>query len=173
MAQNGVIETSSGDLLRAGYSDFLNDGSFDSGTETYKTDVPIPAKVKYQSGETQMNRWNGSAWVLVSQPTVQPETISGSGTIVIDCQNKSSKHVHVTATGTLTIEAENFSGTDQLFLCTAQDSTGGYAITLSATYFEQSTPNPTLTTTANSVDTWIFGKMGSKFHQHAFEKDVK
>ena len=31
---NGVIETTTGDLLRAGFCDFSGDGSFDPATET-------------------------------------------------------------------------------------------------------------------------------------------
>lgn len=65
--QNGVIETATGDLLRAGSSDFENDGSFDAGTETYKTDVPVPAKIKF-GDDANMHRWNGSAWVEVAAP---------------------------------------------------------------------------------------------------------
>jgi len=68
MTQNAVIETSSGDLLRAGFADFENDGSFDSGTESYRTDCPHPGLIKGQSGESNMHRWNGSAWVEVAQP---------------------------------------------------------------------------------------------------------
>ena len=61
---NGVIETATGDLLRKGFSDFENDGSFDSGTETYKTDVPDDAIVKVINGG-DFTRWNGSAYVLI------------------------------------------------------------------------------------------------------------
>lgn len=68
MIQNGVIETTTGDLLRCGFSDFENDGSFDGDTETYKTDTPHPGKVKGDPDETQMHRWNGSAWTEVAQP---------------------------------------------------------------------------------------------------------
>ena len=68
MNQKGVIETSTGDLLKAGFCDFTADGSFDSNTQTQRTDVPFPAKVRGDSDETQMHRWNGSAWVLVAQP---------------------------------------------------------------------------------------------------------
>ena len=64
----GVINTVSGDLLRCGFCDFENDGSFDSGTETQRTDVPFPAYTesdpKVATGE--FHRWNGSAWVLVT-----------------------------------------------------------------------------------------------------------
>ncbi len=67
-AYGGVYETSSGDLLRAGYSDFPNDGAFNAGTETYRTDVPFPSKIKGDEDESNMHRWNGSTWVEVSQP---------------------------------------------------------------------------------------------------------
>ena len=68
MAHNGVIETATGDLLRAGYCDFATDGSFSSPTETQRTDCPHPAKVKGQEDETQMHRWNGTDWIEVAQP---------------------------------------------------------------------------------------------------------
>jgi len=68
MGCNGVIEIATGDLLRGGFCDFENDGSFDSGTESYKTDIPHPCFVRGQEDEAQMHRWNGSAWVLVDQP---------------------------------------------------------------------------------------------------------
>ena len=64
----GVIETSSGDLLRCGHCVFDDDGSFDGGTETERTDAPFPGKTRGDAGETQMSRWNGSAWVEVDQP---------------------------------------------------------------------------------------------------------
>ncbi len=47
---NGVIETATGDLIRKGFTDFENDGSFDSGTETYKTDITDGALVKKTNG---------------------------------------------------------------------------------------------------------------------------
>ena len=64
----GVIETSTGDLLRAGYCDFVNDGSFNSGTETQRTDAPHPAKARGDERYANMHRWNGSAWIEVTQP---------------------------------------------------------------------------------------------------------
>ena len=68
MVQNGVIETATGNLLRAGFCDFENDGSFDSENETMRTDCPFPAKCRWAFGESQMHRWTGSAWTLVAQP---------------------------------------------------------------------------------------------------------
>ena len=65
MTFNGVIETSTGNLLRAGFCDFENDGTFDSGTETYKTGVVCPSKIKkdFDSGKnTDYHHWSGSEW---------------------------------------------------------------------------------------------------------------
>lgn len=68
MAYNGVYETATGDLLRAGFTDFVNDGSFDSGTETNRSDLPFPGKAKGSIHHDKMHRWNGSAWIEVDQP---------------------------------------------------------------------------------------------------------
>ena len=62
MVQNGVIETSSGRLRRAGFCDFENDGSFDATTESYRTDVPHPAKVEGDDDETMVTKWTGTEW---------------------------------------------------------------------------------------------------------------
>ena len=76
---NGVIETSTGDLLRAGFSDFENDGSFDGGTETFRTDVPFPAKIRGDQDNSVMQRWTGSEWIEVAQivPTIIGDLDSG------------------------------------------------------------------------------------------------
>lgn len=62
---NGVIETSTGDLLRAGFCDFRLDGTLHIGTETHRTDVPFPAKVKGQKYNTDYHNWDGSQWQLI------------------------------------------------------------------------------------------------------------
>jgi len=63
---NGVIETATGDLIRKGFSDFENDGTFNSGTETYKTDIPDAALIKKVYGG-DFTRWNGSNYVTISR----------------------------------------------------------------------------------------------------------
>lgn len=68
MSYNGVIETVTGDLLRCGFCDFQDDGSFDAATESYKTDIPFPGKVRGDDEEPMMHRWTGSAWTEVAQP---------------------------------------------------------------------------------------------------------
>jgi len=64
---NGVIETSTGDLLRAGYCDFENDGSFNPEIESYMTSIPNPGKTKGSPFFTKMDRWTGSGWIEVDQ----------------------------------------------------------------------------------------------------------
>ena len=63
---NGVIETSSGYLIRAGYTDFSADTEFDADTETYKTDVPAGAQVVTSRYSDTHKSWNGSAWVDIT-----------------------------------------------------------------------------------------------------------
>jgi len=68
---NGIIETSSGNLLRAGYCTFTpGDG------ESYRTDVPEPAYVYWQFC-TQYHRWTGATWVIEphTPPTYGPTDI--------------------------------------------------------------------------------------------------
>jgi len=69
---NGVIDRATGDLLRSGFTDFSDDGSFQSGTETYMTRIPFPGNVKDPDIKTRlssmMHRYNGSAWIKVAQP---------------------------------------------------------------------------------------------------------
>jgi len=69
---NGVIETATGDLLRMGYCDFENDGSFDAGTQTYKTDIPEGSVRKKKNGGDYTN-WNGSAYVTISRTPFVPK----------------------------------------------------------------------------------------------------
>lgn len=64
----GVIDDATGDLLRCGYSDFENDGSFDAVNESIRTDVPNYGRRRGQEGLLKMDRWNGSAWIEVNQP---------------------------------------------------------------------------------------------------------
>lgn len=61
--QNGIYETATGDLLSA------STGPMTAGAgETLRSDAPDPAKVRGDTDETNMHRWNGSAWVEVAQP---------------------------------------------------------------------------------------------------------
>ena len=72
MTINGVIETSSGDLLRAGFVNFSSEPTFNGGTETYKTDVPHPPKCRDGRDENgsvyaTKHNWTGSAWQEIAQ----------------------------------------------------------------------------------------------------------
>jgi hypothetical protein len=68
MKQNGVVELSTGHLLRKGFCDFSQDGSLDPGTEAVRTDVPFPADEVGKLGSANVDRWNGSSWDTVPQP---------------------------------------------------------------------------------------------------------
>lgn len=64
---NGVIETATGNLLRTGYTDFENDGSFNADTESYRTDVPWDAQIKSLEYRA-FSRWTGTEWVSIEDP---------------------------------------------------------------------------------------------------------
>ena len=61
---NGVYLTATGDLLRAGEVDFSAAPDFAGGTETVRTDVPLPALIVNRADPH--HRWNGAAWVTVA-----------------------------------------------------------------------------------------------------------
>jgi len=65
---HGIIEDSTGDLLRAGFVAFAPGPG-----ESLRTDVPIPSYVRGQSGVFQMSRWSGTQWILVPQPPAVPQ----------------------------------------------------------------------------------------------------
>ncbi len=67
MAYNGVIETATGNLLRAGFCDFETDGAFDGLNEDQRTDIPFPGQTVSGNHFDQKHRWNGSAWVLIDK----------------------------------------------------------------------------------------------------------
>jgi len=75
---NGVIETSTGDLLRAGFTDFTAGPG-----ETLRFDVPNPPQRRgafYEDGN--MHRWTGSEWILVPQPMIYvPLGVSKSASV--------------------------------------------------------------------------------------------
>lgn len=65
---NGVIDILTGLLLRAGYCDFTNDGSFDPLTEAQHANVPQPYYVLNNPDDPTseyITHWNGSDWDLV------------------------------------------------------------------------------------------------------------
>ena len=63
----GVIDKSTGALLRAGFCDFENDGSYDSLNEEAREDVPFPSKVQGDDDNSTHHRWDGTKWVEVAQ----------------------------------------------------------------------------------------------------------
>lgn len=66
---NGVVETATGDLLRDGYCNFVNDGGFDAANETQIASPPVPTKIRGDEDETMMHRWTVAlGWHEVAQP---------------------------------------------------------------------------------------------------------
>ena len=63
--RQAVIITATGDLDRAGFCDFLNDGSFDRNTETIITNPPYPWFTVSNDFNTVFHRWDGTNWVEI------------------------------------------------------------------------------------------------------------
>jgi len=63
----GVIDKSTGALLRAGFCDFAVDGSFDSADEEVREDVPFPSKIQGDDDNSAHHRWDGAKWIEVAQ----------------------------------------------------------------------------------------------------------
>jgi hypothetical protein len=72
---NGVIETATGVLLRKGFCDFTNDGSFDSANETERVDVTYTAACKKNDDTADHEKWNGVSWETVVETA--PEKLVG------------------------------------------------------------------------------------------------
>lgn len=64
---NGVIQTATGLLLRAG------DGGFTAGPgETLRSDVPEPPFRLEDPRSAVVHRWNQTQWVKIPKPRVKP-----------------------------------------------------------------------------------------------------
>lgn len=145
----------------------------DHDPKTVATDAPKGSIVVNASGEVFRKLDDGSTTNVRRMAACNHlSMIMGSGTIAVDCGNEVQVHVHVKATGNVTIDPTNFADTMFLFMMTEQDSVGGWTFTFPTTEFENGNP-PTQSTAANAMDTWIWGNMGGKFHRHGFEKGVK
>ncbi len=65
MAQNGLTEDSTGDLLCCGYAVFTPGAG-----QTYRTNVPVPGFRRLQRNIPNMHRWNGASYDEVPQPAI-------------------------------------------------------------------------------------------------------
>lgn len=164
---NGVIETSTGNLLRAGFSIFIA-----SEEETLRSDAPQPSFVKSDTSNNQMHNWNGSAWTLVDKPVPQEILITGNGNIELELTNDDINQKQVTITGDTMISICNCLSPKNLLLIIKQDAIGGHVLTFDRDYFDIKMAGIVLTTTANSIDTFIFSYIADKFILHSFTQDV-
>lgn len=65
MAQNGLTEDATGDLICCGYSVFVPGVG-----QTYRTNVPVPGYRRFQRNIPNMHRWNGATYIEVPQPAI-------------------------------------------------------------------------------------------------------
>ena len=93
MALTGIIETTSGDLLRAGYSTFTPG----TGESDAPTPLPVPPLIRRPGEPGNHHRWNGSAYIEVAQP-LPDQTI-----LVLYDENGAEWHVKVNSNGTLSV----------------------------------------------------------------------
>lgn len=77
---NGIIETATGDLLRAGFTTFVA-----AEGETVRSDVPFPSKIRKPGAPGEFHRShgsNGTAWILIDQP-IDPDAVEKEEFIVL------------------------------------------------------------------------------------------
>ena len=70
MTNNGVIRQSDGVLLRSGFCDFENDGSFNEELETMLTGIPVDLLAVADNG-TQVHAYVDGVWSLVPHTPVE------------------------------------------------------------------------------------------------------
>lgn len=79
----------------------------------------------------------------------------------------------VTAEGNFTLSAENFDVGNIVYVSLMQDSTGSRTVTLSSNFLWTGGSAPTLTTSANAVDKFVFMSSGTKLEELSRALDVK
>lgn len=128
---NGVIETSSGDLLRAGKVDWTLDGSFDGTIETVRTDVPTPPKVRGNRNFPQYRRWNGAAWVQRTDVnTGNRHTITAATPYKISLRGATNRNMRINLESNAIINFLDASEGTNLYLLVVQDALGGWTLTV-------------------------------------------
>ncbi len=73
MAWNAIIETSTGDLLRHGYTDLVA-----AAGETLLPDHIRPVEPMVRGAGPDFSRWDGAAWLEIADPD-QPKTAAEEG----------------------------------------------------------------------------------------------
>ena len=69
--KNGVVQTSTGYLLRCGYCDFTVDGSFDPMNETQYADCPVETFLlndPFDPTSPTITSWVDGAWSTLDRP---------------------------------------------------------------------------------------------------------
>jgi hypothetical protein len=158
---NGVIITSSGVLVRAGFA-YLNDSAFDAGTESIRTDVPEPPMVKYQEGNDLMHRWTGTEWETIDNisrdesPDMLKEVPSSGSAVEIDVKHATAWRVVLNADVTFTFVGAVVTMAFSFTLTLVQDAFGGRAVIWPMSVIWPGGSAPNVTQTANAVDVFTF-----------------
>lgn len=160
---NGVIETATGNLLRAGFGD-MNDSAFDAGTESIRNDVPEPPMVKYQLGNTLMHQWDGVNWITVANPQRKeaPEGLiadSGGAAFTIDVKQATAWEITLDADVTFGFVGADTSRAWSFTLRLVQDGVGGWLVTWPAGITWAGGTPPTLSTGIGEIDVLTFVTM--------------
>lgn len=127
----GVIVTSNGDLIRAGNVAWDLDGSFDASDETFRTDVPMPPRVRGHLRFPNYHRWNGTAWVLRTDVNKgNNHVITGTSPYKISLRGERIRHIRVRLEENAIINFLDAIEGAQVFLLIRQDATGGRTLTI-------------------------------------------
>lgn len=65
LVTNGLIEVVSGNLLCAGFLDFVD--MIDTGNTSQISDVPVPSYVVGKIHLDKYHQWTGNAWILIDK----------------------------------------------------------------------------------------------------------
>jgi len=91
----------------------------------------------------------------------------------IDCAQGDILSLCLTVTANITVSLVNADPGTLVFLMLIQDGTGGHTVTLSSDFHWVGGSAPTLTTAANSVDSFSFMATSNKLKESSRALDVK
>ncbi len=96
-----------------------------------------------------------------------------SGTYTIDFSKGDVQHHYITIGGDFTLTASNYDSGTVAHVVLTQDGTGSHTVTLNSVLKWAGGSAPTLTTAANSTDTFVFISCSDKAFEQSRALDVK
>lgn len=162
----GVIVTANGDLIRAGAVNWTTDGSFDASTETERTDVPQPARVRGNRRFPNYHRWNGSAWVLRTDVNVgNQHTITVTTPFKISMRGEKVRHMRLNLEANAIINFLDAPEGVVLYLMVVQDATGGRTLIIRYDGNNTNVDYPAGVRDANDRATILMTRFGKRLFQ--------